>query len=212
MKIKWLGHSCFLLTSNKGTTVLTDPFDNSVGYPMPDVEADIVTTSHQHFDHNNVGIVKGDFVHIGKPGKVMERGIEIHGISTFHDESNGSQRGQNIVFVFNIDEVRVCHCGDLGHVPDDKQLKEIGKVDVLLVPVGGVYTVNYLGASEVVKLLKPPIVIPMHYETEALKFSLDKVDAFLKKAGDGRITGKQEVEIEKDRLDGLAGIMVLQYK
>lgn len=212
MKIKWLGHACFLLTSSSGAKVLTDPFDEQVGYELPAVKADIVTTSHDHYDHNHVSIVKGDFVHINNPGKFSERGIEITGVSTFHDESKGAKRGKNVIFKFDIDGIKVCHCGDLGHVLTDDQVKQIDEVDVLLVPVGGTYTVDARGAYEVVKQLKPIITIPMHFKTEVLGFPIDGVNNFLFAAGGGEMTGKQEIELNKDNLSQISSVLVLNYK
>jgi len=212
MKIKWLGHSCFLLTSNSGVRTLTDPFDEKVGYALPAVEADIVTTSHGHYDHSSVDVVKGDFERLDKPGTYEKDGIKITGVATFHDEENGAKRGNNIIFKFNIDGVNICHCGDLGHTLSSGQVLEIGDVDVLLVPVGGTYTVDAAGALQVVKQLKPAVTIPMHYKTEALAFPLDTADKFLKTAGGGTKAGKQEIELDKENLSMYLGVTVLDYK
>lgn len=212
MKIKWLGHSCFLLTSKAGTRILTDPFDERAGYALPAVEADIVTTSHNHYDHGNVGVVKGDFEHLDKPGRFSKDGVEVSGISTFHDESGGTKRGSNIVFKFDIDGIRICHCGDLGHVLLPEQVQEIGEVDVLLVPVGGTYTVDAKGACEVRKQLEPAVTIPMHFKTELLSFPIDGVNRFLAAAGGGEMSGKQEIEVSKENLHEFPGILVLNYR
>ncbi|HHV60870.1 MAG TPA: MBL fold metallo-hydrolase [Clostridiaceae bacterium] len=208
MKIKWFGHACFLLTSKGGIRILTDPFDASVGYKVPEVEADIVTTSHDHYDHSYIRMAKGDFTHIRKPGDFNVHGISITGVSTYHDQDKGTQRGQNIVYKFTVDDVRVCHLGDLGHIPDLAQVERIGPVDVLLLPVGGTYTIDASDAVEVMKLLKPAVTIPMHYKTPPLKFRLDSVDNFLLLAGGGQRVRKQEVEISND----LRGIYVLDYE
>jgi len=212
MKIKWLGHACFLLTSEDGVKVLTDPFDESVGYRIPAVEADIVTTSHAHYDHNAVGIVKGNFVHINKAGSFEEKGIKITGISTFHDEAFGNKRGKNIIYVFEMDGLRICHCGDLGHVLDAEQIAEIGEIDILLIPVGGVYTINAAQAFEVMNSLNPVITIPMHFKTPALKFSLGTVDEFIALAQGGERIGRQEIEVTKDGVTGYSDIIILDYE
>lgn len=212
MILKWFGHACFLITSENGTRVLTDPFDEKVGYPLPEAEADIVTTSHSHYDHNNVGIVRGAFQHLDKPGAYLANGIEIKGISTFHDADSGAKRGENTVFVFKIDGIRLCHCGDLGHALTPGQVEEIGEVDILLVPVGGVYTVDAAGAAEVMRQLKPAITIPMHYKTKALSFFLDGPDKFLDRAGGGRPAGKRELEITRESLSSYPGIIVMEYR
>jgi len=119
MKIKWFGHACFLITDSKGKTVLTDPFDESVGYKVYDGAADLVTLSHHHHDHDNTADVKGDPIIIDQPGEFNELGIKFRGIPSFHDKKNGAERGKNILFVFDIDGYKVCHLGDLGHELSD---------------------------------------------------------------------------------------------
>lgn len=220
MKIKWLGHSCFLLTSESGTRIITDPFDDHVGYPVPDVEADIVLTSHDHFDHNYIKAVRnpkgGTFKHISNPGRYSLNDLTITGISTYHDQAEGRERGRNVVFVIDIDGLRVCHCGDLGHVPDGRQVAEIGRVDVLLLPVGGIFTVDAKEAHQTVSLLKPSVTVPMHYKTSAMSFNIDGVDKFLSEAGlSGRTdiyARRQEIEITRDNIKTLPEVIVLDYK
>ncbi|PLV57517.1 MBL fold metallo-hydrolase [Thermotoga sp. SG1] len=179
MKITWFGHACFSLEI-EGITIVTDPFDESVGYPIPNVTANVVTESHQHFDHNAHHLVKGNFRLINSPGSYTVDGVKIKGIETFHDSSHGRERGKNIAFVFEGEGLRVCHLGDLGHVLTPSQVKEIGEVDVLLVPVGGTYTIGPREAKEVSGLLEAKFIIPMHYKTKYLKFNLLPVDEFLK--------------------------------
>lgn len=212
MKIKWLGHSCFLLTSASGVRLVVDPFNETVGYKVPSVEADIVATSHDHHDHNYVQAIKGNFRHINKPGRYSENGIEILGISTFHDEAKGTKRGQNTVFKFTVDGVNICHCGDLGHVLSAEQAKELGPVDVLLVPVGGFYTIDPDEAAAVVKVLQPVVTIPMHFKTPVVDFPIVGVDKFLAKMGGGKELGKQELELTKETLASYAGVVVLNYE
>ncbi len=216
MKIKWLGHSCFLLTSDSGTRVLTDPFDSRVGYKLPSVEADIVTISHGHGDHNYVQAVRGKFVQISQAGTFEHHGIRMTGIPVFHDEVNGSKRGKNIIYLFDIDGIGICHCGDLGHIPSQAQLDEIGKVDFLLLPVGGTYTVDYAEAWKIVQLIKPRVTIPMHFQAGIVNFPLDRVDKFLAEAGAGGrkdiFAGKQELEVTPDKLAALPEILVLDYE
>lgn len=216
MKIKWLGHSCFLMTSSKGTRVLADPFDEQVGYELPSVEADIVTTSHDHFDHGYTKIVKGTFLHVNKPGEVIKDGVHIFGIKTYHDKTSGSKRGINIVYIYDIDGLRICHFGDIGHIPSAQQLAEIGEIDIALLPVGGIFTVNAAEAYEIIKLLKPQITIPMHFETPELKFDLDGIDCFLSEAGLSDTSEvylrKNEIEITKNNIHEFPKIIVLNYK
>jgi len=211
MKIKWLGHSCFLLTADNGVRVLTDPFDNSVGYEVPEVEVDIVSTSHEHFDHSYTQGVQGEFFHVNKAEHLMHKGIEITGIATFHDEEQGAQRGKNTIYKFIIDGLHICHCGDLGHILTREQVSEIGRVDILLIPVGGFYTIGPDQAVEVTKMLQPSIIIPMHFKTAVIKFPIERVDSFLQKMGGGKHIGKQEVEYDKASIIP-TGIVVLEYE
>ncbi len=212
MKIKWLGHSCFLLTAANGVRVLTDPFDSSVGYEVPQVAADIVSTSHDHSDHNYTQAVQGDFFHVNKTGNFSHKGIEIMGVATFHDDEGGVQRGKNIIYKFIIDGLHICHCGDLGHVLTPEQLKEIGHVDILLIPVGGFYTIGPDQATEVVKMLQPLVIIPMHFKTEPIQYPIAGVEGFLQKMGSGARVGKQEVEYDKASMASRSGVVVLEYR
>ena len=212
MKIKWLGHSCFLITTANNIRILTDPFDETVGYPLPNVEADIVTTSHDHFDHNFVEAVRGDFVHISSSGVFHERGVEILGVSTFHDKENGNKRGANIVYKITADGLNVCHLGDLGHVLTDGQLGEIGDVDILLVPVGGTYTIDYEEAARVTALINPKITIPMHFKTPVIDFTIEGVEKFLAAVGGGESAGSSELDITPENKPHQSKVIVLDYK
>lgn len=212
MKIKWFGHSCFLIASDNGVKVVTDPFDNAVGYKVPEIETDIVSTSHDHFDHNYVNIFGGNPVLVKGSGKINIRGIEITGVDTFHDEDGGKKRGLNTVFKFKVDGLNVCHLGDLGHELTDVQLKEIGKVDILLIPVGGTYTIDHEGAMKVMDSLKPQVTILMHYKTEDLTFSLLGVEEFLDLVGDYKKIDECEIVICKDCIKDFPKVVVLNYK
>lgn len=192
--------------------IVTDPFDATVGYKVPEIETDIVSTSHDHYDHNNVNIFSGNPVLVKGAGKINIKGIDITGVNTFHDEEGGKKRGLNTVFKFKVDDLYVCHLGDLGHVLTDAQLKELGKVDILLVPVGGVYTIDHMGALEVTNVLKPQVTIPMHYKTEELTFSLLGVEEFLSLVGDYKKIDGCEIEINKDNIGTLPKVVVLNYK
>jgi len=212
MKIKWMGHSCFVITSDDGARIVTDPYDDTVGYGRLQLDGDIVTSSHDHFDHNYIKGVNGKYELFNKPGQYSCKGVSIKGIPTYHDQSEGAKRGSNIVFCLGVDGINICHCGDLGHVLSDEQVAEIGSVDVLLLPVGGTFTVDAREAYEVFKQLKPKVTIPMHFQTDALKFGIDGVDKFLDIAGGGNRAGKQEIEIKKEELDEYPSIIVLEYK
>ena len=208
--LRWLGHECFEIKD--GGTVVTDPHDGpGIGLPRPDAKADIVTVSHGHFDHaNGVSLVsKPDSLIIKTPGKYSAKGIIVRGIPTFHDKTQGSMRGKNVVFTIHIDELTFCHLGDLGHILSEEQLKEIGSVDVLLIPVGGHYTIDALEATEIVKKMAPRIVVPMHYKTRGLTVDIADVEPFLKgKENVRRILGN-EVQIERSEMPSKTEIWVL---
>ena len=212
MRIKWFGHSCFKITNDREVKIITDPFDNTVGYRAPNVHADIVTISHDHFDHNFIEVVEGEFELINKTGDFYVKDINIRGILSHHDKSEGKKRGMNIIYTFDIGGIKVCHLGDLGNILNEKQIEKIGGVDVLLIPVGGNFTLDARDAVEVVQQLKPSIIIPMHFKTTAIKFPLDSVEIFLEKMGGGEKLTTQVMEINKDNLNGGKKVYVLRYE
>lgn len=214
MKIKWYGQACFRIISENGTRIVMDPYHNMLGYKLPELEAEIVTTSHEHGDHNNIGAVRGNFEHIKEAGSFLSAGIEIKGVETFHDKVMGAKKGKNIVYQFKIDGLNICHCGDLGHLLDTGRIQEIGKVDILLLPVGGRVTLNSEDAAKVMKRLNPKITIPMHYRTKALGTAgiiFEKAEKFIKTAKLNVLTEK-ELEVDLQSLDKKAGIVILDYK
>lgn len=180
MNIKWLGHSCFMIISEAGIKIITDPYvtGGNIKYGEITESADIVTVSHDHFDHNNVAAVNG------KPEVVREtvkvKGIEFEGVPSYHDEAKGQQRGKNTIFCFEVDGIRVCHLGDLGHQLGDKQIAELGRIDILLIPVGGYYTIDASVATQLCNQLKPKVIIPMHFSTDRCALPIAGVDDFLK--------------------------------
>ncbi len=207
MLLKWHGHSCFSLIS--GTRImLIDPFDEGVGYSLPSIEPDIIVESHQHHDHNAHDRFNNDYTLIREPGNHEAFGFTVKGYETFHDELQGSKRGSNIVFdVTTPDGFRVVHCGDLGHVPATEILQKLSEPDVLLIPVGGVYTVDSSTAWKIAKAIEPSFIIPMHYKTPALNFNLDAVDSF--------ISGRKFERLESLSLEsksyGETKIVLLEY-
>ena len=213
MKIKWLGHSCFKIVSKNGIRILTDPFDDNVGYKIPSVEADIVTVSHGHYDHNFTDCVKGDFEIINKIGHFNVKDIPITGIHTYHDDTEGSKRGDNIVYIFEMDGLRICHLGDLGHLLSTAQLEMAGRIDVLLIPVGGNFTLDAAMAVEVINQIKPLVVLPMHYKTPALMLNLDPIDKFAEAVGSVERLNQQVIEINKDTLnENETKVYILKYE
>ncbi len=200
MKIRYLGHSCFVLTESTGTTIVTDPYGN-VGYKMPAVKADAVTVSHSHYDHNNVKALLGSPIIINKEGTHDIDGVEVTGIKSYHDDERGEKRGDNIIFKFRMDGLDICHLGDLGEECSSSLLESILPVNVLLIPVGGKYTIDAEQAKEYVDRIMPEIVIPMHYKTKGLKLDIDKPDEFLGLFDSEEIEMKEGDELELFRDD-----------
>lgn len=179
MDIWWYGHSCFRLKSREGT-VLTDPYSSALGLTPPRITPDVVTVSHGHDNHSDTSALKPGYTLIQDPGEYEVSQIFITGIWTYHDDVEGAKRGRNTVYLFEMDDLRVCHLGDLGHMPSDEMVEDLGDVDVLLIPVGGQTTIGAALASEVVSILEPRLVIPMHYAVPNSKAQLEPVDKFLK--------------------------------
>ncbi len=213
MKIKWLGHASFLITSDSGVRVITDPYSRGGGINYGQIQeaADIVTVSHKHPDHDNVGAVKGQPAVVDTPGARNVKGIDFLGVSSFHDGARGAQRGTNIIFCFGIDGVRVCHLGDLGHELDAAKVREIGPVDVLLVPVGGCYTIDASQAAAVCEALKPRVVIPMHVKTAKCDYPITPAEDFFKGRKNASRVDASEIEIRKDRLPAETETIVLRH-
>ncbi len=212
MKIKWLGHASFLITSEAGTRIITDPYTTTptVTYDEIKESADIVTVSHEHGDHNNVAAVRGNPEVVRGAVTKEIKGIKFNGILTYHDDAGGSKRGNNIIFCFEVDGIRVCHLGDLGHPLGDKEVAELGKVDILLTPVGGNYTIDAKVATEVGNKLKPKVIIPMHYQNERCpNFPVAGVDDFLKGKANVSRQDTSEVELKKGKLPATTQIIVL---
>ncbi|MFA7365013.1 MAG: MBL fold metallo-hydrolase [Patescibacteria group bacterium] len=186
MLINYFGHSCFKIEekiNGNSVSLLTDPFDDSVGLKLPKIDADIVSVSHNHQDHSNTSAIKGNPFIIDCAGEYDVKGVIIEGVSSSHDEKDGKERGENIIFRFDIEGVSIVHLGDLGNVLNNKQIEKIGGVDILLIPVGGKYTLDYKKAIEVISQIEPRIVIPMHYKTESSKIDIDGIDKFIKEFG-----------------------------
>ncbi len=201
MEIKWLGHAAFLLTTGTGTKVITDPYvpgayDGAVGYAPINEFADIVTVSHDHADHNGVRDLPGSPEVVRGKGNWTIKDVKISGVDTFHDPNQGRERGRNTIYLFETEGLRVAHLGDLGHIPDDATLKALGRVDILLVPVGGVFTIDARQAGELVRKINPRVVIPMHYKTPKLGFAIARVEDFFKVAPGVKRMGSSAVEVK----------------
>ncbi|MBU0898159.1 MAG: MBL fold metallo-hydrolase [Patescibacteria group bacterium] len=186
MYITYIGHSCFKIqdkAGSDGVTIITDPFDKTVGFKMPSGQADIVLVSHQHSDHNNTDAISGNPFIITNAGEYEIKDVSIEGVDTFHDNSSGKERGDNIAYKINIEGINIVHLGDLGHSLDSKQLEKLSGADILLIPVGGNYTIDAKKAVEVISQIEPRIVIPMHYKVGASTVEVAGVDKFIKELG-----------------------------
>ena len=209
MKITWLGHACYLLESDNGTRIVIDPFNPEIGYKAPNVKADIVTRSHEHHDHNAIDQVLGSFQVIDSVEKRVVDGITVSGINTYHDQEKGSKRGENRVFKYEVDNLDIVHCGDLGHMLSIEQIEKLGNIDVLFIPVGSVYTIDGEKAYELVKKMNPKVVIPMHYKTSQLKIDLRPVDDFLKLVDTYQQEDTNYINISQDNIVNISPVVVL---
>lgn len=201
MKIEYLGHSCFKLTESTGTSVVCDPYGAEVGYKMPAVKADLVTVSHNHFDHNAVKNVGGKPKVLDGDCNLDFNGVKITAIKSFHDGVRGKKRGENTIFKFRMDGIDICHLGDLGEACSPELIELILPVNVLLIPVGGNYTIDAEMAKEYVERIMPEVVIPMHYRTKDCKIDIDKADDFLEMFDEEEIYDEGNSEIEFARSD-----------
>lgn len=215
MDITYLGHSSFRLRG-KSATLVTDPFDpKTVGMKYSGVSADIVTISHGHDDHNQSSLVKDVQRVISGPGEYEIKGVSVIGIPSYHDEKKGELRGKNTIYVIEMDGLRTVHLGDLGHTLSEDTLEDLGTVDILLIPVGGEYTIGPTQAAELVSTIEPSITIPMHYHAEGINEEIfgkiSKVDNFLKEVGLPTVTA-DKFSIKKDELQEEQKIVVLEIK
>lgn len=213
MKITWLGHSSFLIEDSKGRKILTDPFDESVGYKTFNGDVDVVTISHHHFDHDYTKNLDSSKVHIlDKVGAFNLCDIPIIGFPSFHDETKGTKRGENTIYVITVDDYKLCHLGDLGHALSKDEIISLGNIDILLIPVGGNYTIDAKAAYELTKSLKSHIIIPMHYKTPALSFPLDGVENFLTFMKNVKKSNDNFINITGDISDITNEVFILNYK
>ncbi len=214
MKVKWLGHACFLITSDSGTKIITDPFNVGGGINYPEIKesADIVLLSHEHGDHNNTGAIKGNPQVIKEVGTKEAKGIKFKGIGTYHDDAKGTKRGRNTIYVFEVDGVKICHLGDLGHELNNAQIAEIGKVDVLFIPAGGFYTCEVQVATDVCTKISAKVVIPMHFKTSKVDTSLFGAivgcDEFLRGKTDINRRDSNEIEFKAGQFPTATQIVV----
>jgi L-ascorbate metabolism protein UlaG (beta-lactamase superfamily) len=210
LDITWLGHSCFRI-KGKEVTVITDPCHPSLGYSLNKLQANIVTLSHFHPGHSYTEAVTSEFRVIKGPGEYELGGIFITGVATWHDAVKGEQLGKNTVYLLEMDGMALCHLGDLGHLPSPELIEDMGDIDVLFLPVGGVSTIGSSTAAEIVRRLTPKVVIPMHYKTAALTRELEPVDKFLKEVGVKENVSQPKFSVNLSNLPTSTQIVVLDY-
>ncbi len=211
MKINWLGHACFLLETSQGTKIITDPYESggyggAVGYDPINLEADLVTVSHQHSDHNYIQPFKAAKI-INQAGSFSIKDVTIEGIVSYHDAQRGSARGENIIFIITTDNLKLVHLGDLG--TEDIDYSKFQNIDVALIPVGGTFTLDAKAATRVIEKISPRVAIPMHFKTPKLRFSIDGVDQFIQ--GKDSET-RDSLEISGQTKDNFKKIVVLNHQ
>ena len=211
MDITWLGHSCFRIKSSQAV-IITDPYPPDLGYSLGKPSARIVTVSHQHPSHSYVQGVGGNPRIVKGPGEYEISGVLIIGVATFHDADRGKTRGKNTVYLMEADGISVCHLGDLGHVLTNEQVEEIDNVDVLLLPVGGISTIDAPMAAEVIRQLEPKAVVSMHYKTQAISRELDPVENFLKEMGMDEIQSQPKLSFTRSNLPASTQVFLLDYQ
>jgi L-ascorbate metabolism protein UlaG (beta-lactamase superfamily) len=202
MNINWRGQSCFQITSsqnkNNQVSIVIDPYDDSIGLKAPKLQADVLLISHDHRDHNNIKAVSGDPLIINGPGEYDVKEAVINGIPGFHDNSQGSEKGTITIYTIETEEIKLCHLSDLGQKElTSEQLDKIGDIDILMIPIGGTYTINSAEAIKIMAQIEPKIIIPMHYKIPKLNIKLDGVDNFLKDLGIKNLETLPKLSIKK---------------
>ncbi len=208
MDITWLGHACFRIRGSQAV-IITDPFPPGLGYTLGKQTADIVTISHPHPSHSYAAGVNEQHRLVKGPGEYEISDVLILGITTYHDAVNGKSKGKNTVYLMEVDGVNICHLGDIGHVLSDEHIEEIGNIDILLIPVGGVSTINASMAAQTVRKVEPKIVIPMHYKTEKSTHDLEPVENFIKEMGQSQIEPRPKLTVSKSNLPLTLQVVVL---
>ncbi|MCH7492549.1 MBL fold metallo-hydrolase [Patescibacteria group bacterium] len=199
MYITWHGQACFKI-QGKETVIITDPYENKIGLKLPRLNGAIVTVSHDHYDHNNITAIGGDPFVISIPGEYEVQGIFIQGLTSWHDNKEGADRGKNTIFIFEIEEIKIAHLGDLGTTLSDQQLEKLERIDILLIPVGGTYTIDAKQAAAVVSQIEPRIVIPMHYKIPGLNIKLQNAEPFCNEMGVKKNEAEDKLKITKKEL------------
>jgi L-ascorbate metabolism protein UlaG (beta-lactamase superfamily) len=211
MEIVWLGHSCFRIRGREATVVM-DPCPPASGYTIGKPTADIVTISHEHDNHSYLKAVAGSPTILSRPGEYEISGAFLTGVRTYHDTQKGQDRGKNIAFIVEMEDIKICHLGDLGHTPSPEQVEEMVGCDVLLVPVGGGTTIDGAKAAEVVSILDAKLVVPMHYHTDAHKDRLDTAERFLKEMEVKAVEPQPKLQITRSAIPDEPQVVLLDYR
>jgi L-ascorbate metabolism protein UlaG (beta-lactamase superfamily) len=203
MQIIWHGQSCFqIITSPKGknnlVNIIIDPFDEKIGLRIPKLTADIVLVTHSHYDHNNVRAISGSFFLVDGPGEYEIKEVFVQGVESYHDLSFGKERGINTIYIIESEKMRICHLGDFDQKElTTEQIEKMGDIDILILPIGGVYTISAKEAKGIIRQIEPKIVIPMHYKIPKLNLKLDDLDKFLKIMGAKAVEPQNKLSIKK---------------
>ena len=208
MKLEWIGHACFRLTGENGTVVITDPYDETVGAEMVPLQADLITMSHEHHDHNDESMIAGSPVILHGTQEAVVGGVTARACGSYHDEVQGAKRGKNAIRVFEMDGLKVVHMGDQGCMPDAEILSGIADADIMMIPVGGTYTVDAQGAKEIVDAAKPRCVVPMHVKTKGCGYPIAKVGEFLSVMGAADAKPAACLDVTKE--NALLGVVLMQ--
>jgi len=210
MEITWLGHSCFKI-DDKETSIVIDPYNPKVGLKLPKLSANILLITNDHFDHNyKEGVSENPYI-IDSPGEYEIAGATITGISSFHGKKNGEERGKNTIYTIEFEGIKICHLGDLGHDLSDDEIDKLGTIDILMIPVGGIYTINGEEAAKIIGEIEPKIVIPMHYKLPGLGINLDPLSKFTEKT-QGKVSEEEKLKIKVSSLPQEIKIIVLKSK
>ncbi len=210
MEINWLGHSCFRI-KGKQATIVTDPFPAQTGLSLNRLTADIVSLSHLKPEEAGLERIGGKPYVVHGPGEYEVHNVLIIGLASYQDEAKGSMRGKNTIYAFNIEELSICHLGNLGHLLTDEQIETIGNIDILFVPVGGNVIINAAQAARLIRTIEPKIVIPMHYKTPVTEMELDPLEKFLNETGAQGISSQPKLNVSKNNLPLSTQIILLDY-
>lgn len=207
----WFGHSMFLIKS-KDLSIVTDPFDPSIGYSFPDISADIVLISHGHYDHNYLAKIKGGPEIVDREGTHEIKGISIEGFPSYHDAVGGSQRGKNLIMQWELEGMKLSHLGDLGEAVDEEKKRILSTTDILFIPIGGMVTIGAEEALRYLDEIKPKIAFPMHYKTPDLNISVEPIEKFTRNFSNCKEIGKSSISISKNDLPQATEVWILTYK